>query len=484
MPITVSQVLEWIGITDAAQKRAVTADLAPNPEKFSNLIDETQEGIKDVCDSYTKLEQDSFRLPRSVIKRLVSLMLWAKDCHRLDEGTEFPNGTTKADCLALLDDARVRDELRKSQVKAGKALIASEFVLKLKNRSQWERWSVELKSTLNSIIGSKGIPISYVIRENQDAELDGHATWELKAYHGANLAGPQYRMDCKLVHQIIIRNIAEESDAYTYVKSELKNEDGRKDILALRKRYENQAVLQERINEANRTLTSLAYKNERSLTFERFSSKLQKAIDTLNECERAPHNGDIVDSLWGRIQNAELQPYVQALKVQYSQNPRSYNLILQDIASQIPTLARNPGFRRNVSECGTEEMEVTRDGDCPKSGAITPNGKLYIGNYPGNKWNDSKVRPYHKRINDARARNPVGNRGGGSGNRRGGKYGNRKGNAKRKIAQLTAEIKSLKGANNATAVDIHDQDGKKGPDVKADSSNAFGGRSSKNPKNI
>ena len=81
MPITVSQVLEWIGITDAAQKRAVTADLAPNPEKFSNLIDETQEGIKDVCDSYTKLEQNSFRLSRSVIKQLVSLMLWAKDCH-------------------------------------------------------------------------------------------------------------------------------------------------------------------------------------------------------------------------------------------------------------------------------------------------------------------------------------------------------------------------------------------------------------------
>ena len=65
---------------------------------------------------------------------------------------------------------------------------------------------------------------------------------------------------------------------------------------------------------------------------------MQNAVDTLKECGRAPHDGDIVDKLWNKIMNTELSSFVEALKVNYNQNPRSYRLILQDIAAQIPNL--------------------------------------------------------------------------------------------------------------------------------------------------
>lgn len=485
MAITISTVMRWCGITVVAQQRIVIADLAPNPGGLGNLVAETESGIKDACLSYTKLQPEDtrFRLSRVVVKRLVNLMLWAKDRHRLNESVEFENGTTLADFLVLIEEARVRADLRKVQAKAGEALITSDFVQKLKNATQWERWNVELKAILNSIIGSKGIPIAYVIRENPDVELDGFATWELKAYNGATLAGPEYRSDCKLVHQIIIKNIADDSDAYTYIKPQLRHEDGRRDIIALRNRYSNNAVKQERINEANKTITSLVYKSERSLPFEKFSGKLQRAVDTLTECDRAPHNGDIVDSLWSRIQNPELQPFLQALKVQYSIAPRPFSEVLQDIAAQIPTLEKGTFTnRRNLSDCTTgQKLEWTKDGDCPDKGAITGNGKLFIGNYPGKKWNHPDVRPYHRQIREARDGNSKG------GHSQRGKNRFSKKGAKRKIAQLKATIKSMESQKdgNVNSDDVKSSDAGNAADSgSADKAgNAFGGRTSKSTKN-
>ena len=87
------------------------------------------------------------------------------------------------------------------------------------------------------------------------------------------------------------------------------------------KRYENKEAQQERINEANNILDNLVYKHERAMSFELFSSKIQSAVDTLEECGRAPHDGDIVDKLWHKIMNTDLSSFVEALKVQYNQNP-------------------------------------------------------------------------------------------------------------------------------------------------------------------
>ena len=47
-----------------------------------------------------------------------------------------------------------------------------------------------------------------------------------------------------------------------------------------------------------------------------FSTMIKKAIETLEEYDRVPHNMDIVDGIWGRIQNSELAPFEYTLKVQ------------------------------------------------------------------------------------------------------------------------------------------------------------------------
>ena len=57
-----------------------------------------------------------------------------------------------------------------------------------------------------------------------------------------------------MVHQIILKKIAEDSDAYTYIKPHIKEKDRRMDIIALREGFENEGMLQERVLKAKLSL--------------------------------------------------------------------------------------------------------------------------------------------------------------------------------------------------------------------------------------
>ena len=80
MPVTVNQILTYLGIDTAAHRTIISADLMPNPGKLENLLDETEEGIKDTCLSYNRGDPGGrIRISRSVVKKLISLMHWEKE---------------------------------------------------------------------------------------------------------------------------------------------------------------------------------------------------------------------------------------------------------------------------------------------------------------------------------------------------------------------------------------------------------------------
>ena len=135
-----------------------------------------------------------------------------------------------------------------------------------------------MESYLKMIIGEKGIALSYVIREDDDPNLADQETWEYKVMLAAPNKGNSYLQDKLTVHNIILRNIADGPDAFTYVKPYLKKDNRRLDIQDLRGRYENAAMHEQYINEARRTLETLTYINEQALKYEKFVAKLVKAV--------------------------------------------------------------------------------------------------------------------------------------------------------------------------------------------------------------
>ena len=133
------------------------------------------------------------------------------------------------------------------------------------------------------------------------------------------------------VHVVILHTIAENSYAYTYVKTNIRLDDDRVDIKALKARYENPAMQDMHINKVKKNLANIAYRNEQAMTFEKFVVTFQKAIDDLEMYGRGMHNGEIVDLLWTKMGNTELAPYVVSMKFHYQVIRRGYREILQDI---------------------------------------------------------------------------------------------------------------------------------------------------------
>ena len=63
------------------------------------------------------------------------------------------------------------------------------------------------------------------------------------------------------MHNIILRKISDESDAFNYVKPYIKKDDVRTDINKLRSRYENVAMKEQYVCEANCTIETIQYRN-------------------------------------------------------------------------------------------------------------------------------------------------------------------------------------------------------------------------------
>ena len=121
-------------------------------------------------------------------------------------------------------------------------MINTAFLVQLETATQWDRWAIELESNLKIIIGTKGIALSYVIRADDDPNLADHETWEYKAMLATPHKGNEYLQEKLKVNNIILCNIADGSDTFTYVKPYLKKDDGGLSIQSLRGRYENAAM--------------------------------------------------------------------------------------------------------------------------------------------------------------------------------------------------------------------------------------------------
>ena len=474
MALTNIQIFTHMDFAPAATRNAIIADfLAGGLDGLEHM---SEDDVKDACTSYARRQDGEFPIILTQLQRyrLKGLVLWVKDMFRAGLPRSFDNTVDTASLNRKLQEAVERSIVRKEQKKIGEAYLDHSFNTKLKSQAQYTKWEEELDSVLSLIIGVQGVPLTYTQRVEENPFYDANLTYEEAIIQAVDLHGPKFDIDARTAHNIILKNIHEDSDAYTYLKPLLRHQDGRRDRLALRERYSNDATKQVIINAAKSTLTNLRYKNERSFKFETFSSKLQNAYDDLARCDRPVDNGDIIDALWPRIQATELNPYIASLKVDYQRNPRDYKEILLDIAAEVAKIM--PKIVSFASGTRSINATYTREGSCPDTGVHTSEGTIFIGNYDGSKWTSETVKPYHKEIINARKED--GKSGGDS--RAAKRNINKVKRGKRKLKKLQAKISAAKARVKA----LTSQDNKETSDddksIDTDrAGDSFGGKRSK-----
>jgi hypothetical protein len=238
---------------------------------------------------------------------------------------------------------------------------------------------------------------------------------------------------------------------------------------------------------ANKTWDLLVYKNERAMTFESFCKKFQRALQHFDRANRPKHPGDVIDWIWGHIQNSELSQTVAALKASQGTSQRTPTEILQEIAKEIPNLSKS--FQR-VSELEISELKsdgsnnnFTFDGETPTSGAHDSAGKLFCGSYTHGHWFSEDMNEFREEIMSIRAQHPELRPSAGRG--RGG-YGGGKGgvpNRRNQAKKYNLKVKELKLQNDQLKVKLAAVKGSDSTDDKGtNAGDAFGGRAAMSKK--
>ena len=210
-------------------------------------------------------------------------------------------------CRAAIEVARQRARIRKYSLEESASLSKVSNPGKLKWHKDWITWSRALKNYLLTIIGQDGVPLSYVIR---DSAAPDYAIESQPGYNFGQLSincvpliGLTYKKYAKKSHQPI-HGFVQDETAETWINPKERKQDGQLDYLSLLAHYGGKCNKAVRIKEAEALQTSLIHKNERSMSFEEFLTKMQAMLTGLYE------NGDILNEFQNPPYIPEgLEPY-------------------------------------------------------------------------------------------------------------------------------------------------------------------------------
>ena len=424
------QILKWIGFT-SSEAKIIIRDI-PTLEALASL---KVKKIETTISEYAKREDRAERLTVGLARRerLLGAMHWTQDCYRLRLPLDLDdfNKKTFLETLALANDrADMREELKsQSEVIAKDAAPGP-----LKADKSWEKWEKQLKTYLSSIIGAYGIPIVYVIREDETSTLEQVAdlSYLQQCIAMVPLSGYKYTVDALSVHKIIAASVEGELSE-DWIADVKKYGDGRKSFRALWAHFEGAGKTSRRIAQAEKIRTTIFYKNERALPFSTFLNRLQQMFNIYEEEEEPFQEKAKTRLLLERVQNPQLAAAVESLKVRDRlDGGMDFTAAANHLASEVAQLQ---GAKRGAD--GTRSISATSSTNA-SSAILDSKGKIITGFIPG--WR--KLSQSDRELVFAE-RERLGLKGGRKKHGGGGGSSNSKGSTSKQIAALTSKVQSL-----------------------------------------
>ena len=138
----------------------------------------TERDISDLEKSYAKCPGKSvgmlFGLQRT--KKIKSLMHWVQDFTRVDKVPTFKELDKESFTRAIAVLVH-RELIWSKESKDASAVSAEASPGKLKDERKWAEWIAGFENMPSTILGVNGVTFSYVIREKEATEPEGHDTF-------------------------------------------------------------------------------------------------------------------------------------------------------------------------------------------------------------------------------------------------------------------------------------------------------------------
>lgn len=339
--------LNFVGFTNPVERfRLMEAGLAEY-EDFRHLV---EKDIRDLAEDFAKRTVANGRMTFGLgrTKKLIGVMHWIQDCFRTADDPDHMHFNE-----ATLAAAQSRASVRKLDLELVDTNSKAANPGKFKDERNWFEWQEAFENYLSVIPGVNGVPLSYVIREqSQPNDQEEYLNFTERMVGRAPHQGPYFLADSRRVHNLLMGFLqGERTEAW--IRPFARYQDGRRDIIALRRHYEGEGNSTRRIAEAKRIQNTLHYKSERSLPFNAFLGSLQKMFHIFEKQGEALTERAKVDELLTKCQHPDLNAAIAQLRFQLNTVGVTFTVAANHLNAAV---AQTPDYqmaRRNISSMNT-----------------------------------------------------------------------------------------------------------------------------------
>jgi uncharacterized protein YegL len=344
------QILHWIGITNPEHKNTIIRDCFAN---FRDLVRLDERNINNMIKELSSRTQADGRinLGTKKSKLMIGLLHWAKDFGRVSEKPTI-SGLNQDDFMNQLEIAIERADYRSRASEQLSTRAKESDPGPLKSEKEWKDWEQKFSNYAGCHFGSAGVPLSYVIRKNDDPDPSAKGLkFVARTIASAPLSGTAFEHDSLQVHEMLV-NFTTGQPSHAWIKSVERFEDGRRSMKALREHFEGKGNATRNLAEANRLRETLHYKNERSLSFEKFLSMMQEMFNIYSKEDQELSEKTKIDLLFSKVQHQGLQAAIEALRTKEVEGIElTYTAAANHLATTVARLTAVTGGR-NVSAVG------------------------------------------------------------------------------------------------------------------------------------
>jgi hypothetical protein len=468
---TMSDVLTWVGFLPA-EKRILLTQLGDNQINFLGISSRELEHLAKESDRATGVTRMTIGLTR--LKLLKGTIHWAKDKERLgmNVNLKIASNDEIGAKFEFLEELRVsieREAIRKMTTETQRETRSKAASPgNLRDERQWDKWEKGLKLMLSILMGVNGVPLSYVIREEEHKRGVQYSSFQDESVAKVSLKGPKFEADARTVHEII-ETLTSGENATHWLKDIKDKSDGRQDMITLRSHFRGAGNQSRRISSAQNLHATLHYKNERAMKFTDFITKVKEMFDIYEDCGEPQTESAKLRFLWDKVESATLQIPMEVIKAALSRDATSWNFVTacDHLASQLPADGK-PKVKFAASAIDSGKVAETS--------IIMKDGEIFTGTYPGNEWFSVLTKDERDKVTAARRK---------GGKRSPAKKGKPRSN--RKVQSLEKQLKKSKKTISSMkrATKEEEAETSSASDSSSDgdnAGNAFGGRAEKQRK--
>ena len=385
-----NQALIWIGFGDQGNRDTFCEEAGFL--SFEDFVGLTEKDIRDMAEEFSKHTVAQGRIPFRLrrIKLLLGVMHWVQDQDRCYRMASIDGVQDADEFQGILNVAIQRAALRKVEDNQVETISKAADPGKFKDERKWPDWEPVITNYLSKIPGSYHVPLSYVIRENEDPahDHDFGEDFQAEMIACAPLHRAHFRADARCIHQLLKNYLVAET-AEQWIKGLEVHGNGRRDMMVLREHYSGEGNASRCIATAERMRESLHYKRECSLAFSVFLDRMQRMLNIYEEVQEEFSENAKIHELFKWVQHPQLQDTVKVLKVCFDMEGLTYTQAANHLTAAI---SKSPEFHttrqiaaariRGGSDTGVHNKynNSARKG-APKSGIRTADGKLFMGFY-------------------------------------------------------------------------------------------------------